>query len=105
MKKFAFIFLFFGLLIGDQKNTGLMLKKGASTVIVPYEQNIEISFKDGKTVKNGILFNASLNTIYLKSLPSDETISIPSNNVLNIKTCKYRIEVLFIKIEKESKFI
>ena len=85
MKKFAFIFLFFGLLIGDQKNTGLMLKKGASTVIIPYEQNIEIIFKDGKTVKNGILFNASLNTIYLKSLSSDETISIPSNNVLNIK--------------------
>ena len=85
MKKFTFIFLFFGLLVGDQKNTGLMLKKDAFTVIIPYKQNIEISFKDGKTVKNGILFNASLNTIYLKSLSSDETISIPSNRVLNIK--------------------
>tara|TARA_Y100000816_G_scaffold228587_1_gene173699 strand:- start:36 stop:566 length:531 start_codon:yes stop_codon:yes gene_type:complete len=85
MKKFAVIFLFFGLLIGDQKNTGLMLKKGASTVIIPYEQNIEISFKDGTTVKKGIVFNVSLNTIYLKSISSDETIAIPTNRVLNIK--------------------
>ena len=85
MKKFAVIFLFFGLLIGDKKNTGLMLKKGASTVIIPYEQNIEISFKDGKTVKKGIVFNVSLNTIYLKSISSEETIAIPSNRVFNIK--------------------
>ena len=55
MKKFAVIFLFFGFLIGDRKNTGIMLKKGASTVIIPYEQNIEISFKDRKTVKKGII--------------------------------------------------
>ena len=72
------------LLVGDQKNTGLMLKKDAFTVIIPYKQNIEISFKDGKTVKNGILFNASLNTIWPKSLSSDETISIPSNREVPI---------------------
>ncbi len=85
MKKFTVIFLFFGLLTGDQKNTGLMLKKDASTVIIPYKQNIEISFKDGKTVKKGILFNVSLNTIYLKSMSSDETIAVPSHRVFSIK--------------------
>ena len=85
MKKFTVIFLFFGLLIGDQKNTGLILKKDASTVVIPYRQKIEISFKDGKTVKKGILFNVSLNTIYLKSISSDETIAIPTNRVFNIK--------------------
>ncbi len=85
MKKFTSIFLFFGLLIGGQKNTGLMLKKDASIAIIPYQQNIEISFKDGKTVKKGILFNVSLNMIYLKSMSSNETIAIPSNRVHNIK--------------------
>ncbi len=84
MNKFTGIFLFFGLLTGGQENTGLMLKKDASIAIIPYQQNIEISLKDGKTVKKGILFNVSLNTIYLKSISSDETIAIPSKRVISI---------------------
>ena len=84
MKKFSVIFLFFGLLTGEQKNTGLMLKKDAFTVIIPYKQNIEISFEDGKTIKEGILFNVSLNTIYLKNLSSDKTIAIPKNKIFSI---------------------
>ena len=85
MKKFAVIFLFFGLLIGGQKNTGLFLWQDGSTLIIPYKQVIEITLKNGKTVKKGVLFNVSLNTIYLKSLSSDETIAIPSNRVFSIK--------------------
>ncbi len=85
MKKFAAIFLFFELLFGNQKNTGLLLKKDASTAIIPYKQKIEISFEDGKTVKKGILFNVSLNTIYLKSMSSDETIAVPSHKIFSIK--------------------
>ena len=85
MKKFPFIFLLFGLLIGDQKNTGLFLWQDGSTLIIPYKQVIEITLKNGKTVKKGVLFNVSLNTIYLKSVSSDETIAIPSNRVFSIK--------------------
>ena len=84
MNKFTVIFLFFGLLNGGQRNTGLMLKKHVSTVIIPHKQNIEISFKDGKTVKKGILFNVSLNTIYLKSMYSDKTITVPIREVFSI---------------------
>ena len=54
-------------------------------MIIPYKQVIEITLKNGKTVKKGVLFNVSLNTIYLKSLSSDETIAIPSNRVFSIK--------------------
>ena len=50
----------------EKKNSGLILRKDASKMIIPYKQNIEISFEDGKTIKEGILFNVSLNTIYLK---------------------------------------
>ena len=85
MKKFTFIFILFGLLIGGQKNTGLFLWQDGSTLIIPYKQVIEITLKNGKTVKKGVLFNVSLNTIYLKSLSSDETIAIPSNRVFSIK--------------------
>ena len=84
MKKFTVMFLFFGLLNGNQKNSGLILRKDASTVIIPYKQNIEISFEDGKTIKEGILFNVSLNTIYLKNLSSDKTIAIPKNKIFSI---------------------
>ena len=85
MKKFTCIFILFGLLIGGKKNTGLFLWQDGSTLIIPYKQVIEITLKNGKTVKKGILFNVSLNTIYLKSLSSDETIAIPSNRVFSIK--------------------
>ena len=85
MKKFTFIFLLFGLLIGGQKNTGLFLWQDGSTLIIPYNQVIEITLKNGKTVKKGVLFNVSLNTIYLKSVSSDETIAIPSNRIFSIK--------------------
>ena len=85
MKKFTFIFILFVLLIGGQKNTGLFLWQDGSTLIIPYKQVIEITLKNGKTVKKGVLFNVSLNTIYLKSLSSDETIAIPSNRVFSIK--------------------
>ena len=85
MKKFTFIFILFGLLIGGQKNTGLFLWQDGSTLIIPYKQVIEITLKNGKTIKKGVLFNVSLNTIYLKSLSSDETIAIPSNRVFSIK--------------------
>ena len=84
LRKFTVIFMFFGLLIGDQKSKGLMLKKDASTVIIPHGQTIEISFDDGKTLKEGILFNVSLNTIYLKSISSNKTITIPKNTVCGI---------------------
>ena len=85
LRKFTVIFMFFGLLIGDQKSKGLMLKKDASTAILPYGQRIEINFEDGKTVKEGILFNVSLNTIYLKSISSNKTITIPKHEVYGIK--------------------
>ena len=84
MKKFIVIFMFFGLLIGDQKSKGLMLKKDASTVIIPYGQTIEIGFDDVKTLKEGVLFNVSLDTIYLKSISSNKTITIPKNKVYGI---------------------
>ena len=84
MKKFTVIFMFFGLLIGDQKSKGLMLKKNASTVIIPYGQTIEIGFDDVKTLKEGVLFNVSLDTIYLKSISSNKTITIPKNKVYGI---------------------
>ena len=38
-----------------------------------------------KLLRKEFLFNVSLNTIYLKSLSSDETIAIPSNRVFSIK--------------------
>tara|TARA_Y100000591_G_scaffold321650_1_gene336936 strand:+ start:1012 stop:1539 length:528 start_codon:yes stop_codon:yes gene_type:complete len=84
MKKFTVIFMFFGLLIGDQKSKGLMLKKDASTVIIPYGQTIEIGFDDVKTLKEGVLFNVSLDTIYLKSISSNKTITIPKNKIYGI---------------------
>ena len=93
MKKFSVIFLFFGLLTGEQKNTGLMLKKDASTVIIPHGQTIEISFDDSKTLKEGVLFNVSLNTIYLKSLSFDETIAIPKNKIYSINASARTIKM------------
>ena len=84
MKKFTVIFIFFGLLIGGQKSKGLMLKKDASTVIIPYGQTIEIGFDDVKTIKEGVLFNVSLDTIYLKSISSNKTITIPKNKLYGI---------------------
>ena len=84
-RKFTVIFMFFGLLIGDQKSKGLMLKKDASTAIIPYGKRIEISFEDSKTVKEGTLFNVSLNTIYLKSISSNKTITVPKHEVYGIK--------------------
>ena len=45
MKKFAFIFLFFGLLIGDQKNTGLMLKTFLETFNTPAKKKPALIMK------------------------------------------------------------
>ena len=83
--KYSVIFILFGLLIGDQKSKGLMLKRESSTVIISNGQRVEISFKDGETVTQGILFNVSLNTIYLKSISSNKTITIPKHEVYTIK--------------------
>ena len=58
-----------------------MLKKAPSTVIIPHGQTIKINFDDGKTLREGVLFNVSLNTIYLKSFSHDETIAIPKNKI------------------------
>ena len=91
MKIFIVIFMFFGLLIGDQKSKGLMLKKDASTVIIPYGQTIEIGFDDVKTLKEGVLFNVSLDTIYLKSISSNKTITIPKNKVYGINKDNWKI--------------
>ena len=83
--KYFVIFILFGLLVGDQKSKGLMLKRDASTVILSNGQRVEISFEDGETVTQGILFNVSLNTIYLKSISSNKTITIPKHEVHAIK--------------------
>ena len=79
------IFLF-ALLSGAQKNEGLILQKKTYTALLPFGQTILINEIENEQSIKGILVNVSREEIYLKDITTNEMISIPIENVKEIKS-------------------
>ena len=67
-----------------QKDNGLELENNGNTAIIPYHQNILIFSIDGR-VHEGSLLNISSDKIYIKDIATDETITIPKQQIEKIK--------------------
>ena len=76
----------FAVLIGAQKNEGLILQKKTYTALLPLGQTIVINETDDRQSIRGELFNVSQKVIYLKDITTSETTSIPIEKVKEIKS-------------------
>ena len=86
----------FAVLSGAPKNEGLMLQKKTYTALIPFGQTIVINGIDYEQSIRGELVNVSQEEIYLKDITTNEMISIPIENVKEIKS--------FAKSKKNENF-
>ena len=84
-KNFLFLIFFSGLLIGAQKNEGLILQKKTITALIPFGLNIVIYGVDEEQSISGQLVNVTQETIHLKDINTDKIKKISIENAREIK--------------------
>ena len=75
-KQFIIILLYLGILNGSKYDKGLLLKQNSTLALIPYGERLEIDYKGEDRSVEGILFNSSIDRVYLKSISQDKTIII-----------------------------
>ena len=85
-KNFLFLIFFSGLLIGAQKNEGLILQKKTITALIPFGLNIVIYGVDEEQSISGQLVNVTQETIHLKDINTDKIKKISIENAREIKS-------------------
>ena len=83
--KQSIIIFFLSILCGNQYKNGLVLKQKSTTAIIPFGEIVKINNEGEGRSLEGILFNSSTDNIYLTSLSSAETITIPKEKIDFIK--------------------
>lgn len=76
LKQFIIILFYLGILNGSQYDKGLLLKQNSTLALIPYGERLEIDYKGEDRSVEGILFNSSIDRVYLKSISEDKTIII-----------------------------
>ena len=84
-KNFLFLIFFSGLLIGAQKNEGLILQKKTITALIPFGLNIVIYGVDEEQSISGQLVNVTQEAIHLKDINTDKIKKISIENAREIK--------------------
>ena len=87
-KNLLFLIFMFGLLIGAQKNEGLIIQKNTYTALIPFGQNIVIYGVDEEQSIKGQLVNVTQEKIHLKDIGTDKIKTISITNVKEIKAIK-----------------
>ena len=76
LKQLIIILLSLGTLNGSKYDKGLLLKQNSTLALIPYGERLEIDYKGEDRSVEGILFNSSIDRVYLKSISEDKTIII-----------------------------
>ncbi|MBI86581.1 MAG: hypothetical protein CMG63_00735 [Candidatus Marinimicrobia bacterium] len=76
LKQLIIILLYLGILNGSKYDKGLLLKQNSTLALIPYGERLEIDYKGEDRSVEGILFNSSIDRVYLKSITEDKTIII-----------------------------
>ena len=85
-KNLLFLIFLSGLLIGAQKNEGLILQKKTFTALIPFGLNIVIHGVDEQQSIAGQLVNVNQETIHLKDIHTDKIKKISIENAREIKS-------------------
>ena len=101
-KNLLFLIFLFGLLIGAQKNEGLILQKKTFTALIPFGLNLVIYGFDEEQSITGQLVNVTQGTIHLKDIYADKIKTISIENAREIKSFENQKIIKILKLASEK---